>query len=109
MSEPVLDFIIISLPADVDPSDPEVETRLEQVAYRNIMDQYPRKGVKPPRALVISSMEWVFTSDPDVVAQVQPGDGCPTCIAGNDQAQAVLRDDPTKMLALGNITYTEVW
>jgi hypothetical protein len=108
-TEPVLDFVIVLIPEGVDINDPQEEVKLENVAMEQLMLQYARKGSRPPRALLLTKLEWVFTSDPEAVAQVQPGDGCPACLAGNDQARAFLNEHPDRTLALGNITYQEIW
>jgi hypothetical protein len=104
---PIKDFIILGINPEVDPTDPQVEASLERLMNRAVMAQY--QGPSKPRALVVLRAEWFFTSDPEEVAKIQPGDGCATCIAGNDQARAFLREHPERKLALCNVEYQEVW
>ena len=52
---------------------------------------------------------WKITSDWREVEQFQPAHDCTTCRAGNDQAMAFLKEFPDRRLAVGNLTYIEVW
>jgi hypothetical protein len=58
---------------------------------------------------VLDPIDWLITSDWRDVEAHQPAHQCPTCIAGNDQAMAFLKEHPTERLALGNMRYWEVW
>jgi hypothetical protein len=103
--EPILDFVILAVPPGADPDTPEARKAMERQAQLQVMRQYKR----PPKAVVIDAIEWTITSDWREVDKVQPGDGCPTCVAGNDQAIAFLKEHPDRRLALGNLKYWEVW
>jgi hypothetical protein len=103
--EPILDYIVLAVPDHVAHDDPSLPERLTDEAQRNILAQYRR----PPRALIIEPIDWLITSNPSDVERHQPAHDCPTCRAGNDQAQAFLAEHPDRYLALGNLRYTEVW
>lgn len=45
--------------------------------------------------------EWVLTDDPEVVRSVGLSHGCPTCVAGTDQALAYLKANPGRELLAG--------
>jgi hypothetical protein len=107
--EPILDFIVLGVSPDVDLDTPEIREALNRLAQRSVMGQYAAKGSRPPKALVMDPIEWTLTSDWRDVEKMQPGDSCPTCIAGNDQAVAFLKEHPDRRLALGNMRYWEVW
>jgi hypothetical protein len=104
--EPIDDYIVISVPPNIDPEDPGFHARMENITSYQIMAQY--KGQRP-RALVMDPVEWTVTSDWRDVEQVQPTHDCPTCRAGQDQAIAYLKEHPEGRLALGNMRYWEVW
>lgn len=85
----------------------ELKNELQQLAFQSITRQYAgRNGLK---ALAMGSHDWLVTRDPVQAEAFQPGDGCPACIAGTDQALAFLRDHPDRLIALGNLNYVEVW
>lgn len=80
---------------------------LNALATSSITAQY--KGRRGLKALAMGAHEWLITGDPDELDRFQPGDGCPACIAGSDQAKAALREDPDALIALGNLHYVEMW
>lgn len=85
----------------------DLREELERLANATIYRQYTEsRGLK---ALLIGQHDWLVTGDPATVEAYQPGDGCPACIAGNDQALATLRENPGALIVLGNLNYTEVW
>jgi hypothetical protein len=106
MSEPIIDYVVLGVPEGATLEDDEVADTLEQVAMRTVIAQYEGRH---PRALLFLETHWIITSDWREVERFQPAHQCPTCIAGNDQAQAFLKEFPEKRLALGNLTYIEVW
>lgn len=106
MPDLIDDFIAIALPPDVDPDRPDLTALCDRQAERSIIAQYKGHG---PRALVMVSTEWTFTSDPDEVEAFQPAHDCAVCRAGNDQAHAFLTEHPERVMALGNLHYIEVW
>jgi hypothetical protein len=106
MTEPVQDYVILGVPEGATLEDEDAADVLEQMAYRAVIGQY--KG-RTPKALLFTETHWKITSDWREVEQFQPAHQCPTCIAGNDQAQAFLKEHPEKRLALGNLTYVEIW
>jgi hypothetical protein len=98
--------MVLTMPPDVDPGDPEVHRHLFRMAEAHIVGQY----AKAPRALFIEPIHWLITSDWREVEAFQPDHyDCETCRAGNDQAIAFLKEHPEGRLALGNLRYTEVW
>jgi len=106
MAEPIKDYIIALWPEGKPLFDPQMMEGLNNLAARKIWEQYTGNR---PIAIDIEPIEWVLTCDPQVVETTQPGDGCPTCVAGNDQAMAYLKEHPGRYVALGNLTYTEHW
>lgn len=86
---------------------PQFMDELINIARNTIMAQYV--GNPKIMSLVNITTEWLITSDLAEIEDFQPGDGCPACIAGNDQARAFLREHPDRYVALGNLVYTEIW
>jgi hypothetical protein len=106
LSDLIQDYVILGMPPDVDPDSPDVREALNRLAERQVLMQY--KG-KPPKALVIDPIEWLITSDWRDVEAFQPAHDCEDCRSGNERAIALLKEHPTKRLALGNMTYLEMW
>ena len=104
--EPILDFIVLTVPTEVDPEHPAFREYLDRLADHTTMSQYQGKK---PKALVMDKIEWLITSDWEDVERQQPAHDCATCRAGNDQAIAFLKEHPDKRLALGNLRYWEIW
>lgn len=104
--EPILDYIVLSIPADIDPDHPDVQATLDDQAQFQVLNQYRKAR---PKAIVIDPIEWLITSDWRDVEAHQPAHDCATCRAGNDQAVAFLKEHPDRRLALGNMRYFEVW
>lgn len=102
----ILDYVIFRVPHGIDLDDPDTRGRLDGMAERLTMRQY--KG-KRPRALLFGETDWIITSDWRDVERFQPAHRCPTCLAANDQAVAHLKEHPSDRLALGNLTYEEIW
>jgi hypothetical protein len=107
------DFIILSPPPGWGPAptDDEEATavmlgHLDRLAEQNVIAQYKERV---PKLIVTQTTVWTITNDPDEVEKVQPGDGCPDCIEGNAKAVAFLRENPGRILCLGNMEYVEVW
>lgn len=105
----IQDYIVLALPSHIDASDPDQRAalfdELTDRATQTVMAQYQR----PPKALLLEPIDWLITSDPADVERHQPAHDCETCRAGNVDAQAFLLEHPGRLLALGNLTYTEVW
>lgn len=102
------DFVILLVPSGADPDDPMMMARMADMAHNKVMAQYA-DFARRPSAIVMDEIDWLVTNDPEMVLAHQPGDGCPTCIAGNDQAVAFLREFPERVLACGNLHYWEMW
>jgi len=102
---PVEDYIIFQVPDEVDPNEPEQRNRMDRTAEAQVIAQYER----PPKAVVMDSIDWLVTSDWREVERFQPAHDCATCRAANDQAVAFLKEHPEERLALGNLRYWEVW
>ena len=111
LSDPILDLIALAVPDHYDPEDPEqrpaLMTTLDQLANATIARQY--QGPKRPRAVVIEETDWLVTRDVEEAKAFQPAHDCPTCLAGHDQVTAFLKEHPRTWMALGNLTYREVW
>jgi hypothetical protein len=106
MTEPITDFIVLGVPEGATLESEGTCDALEHLAMQTVIDQY--KG-RRPKAIMFMETHWKITSDWREVEQFQPAHDCPTCRAGNDQAMAFLKEFPDRRLALGNLTYIEVW
>lgn len=79
--------------------------QLERLAHQAVARQYVGRTV----AITFMEITWLVTSDADEAERFQPAHDCAACRAGADQARAYLRENPERRIALGNITYREVW
>ena len=104
--QPILDYVIFGVPFGT-VLDDDMRARLDRASEALLMRQY--RGRRHPRALLLDATRWLITSSWEDVLAFQPDDGCPTCLAGNDQAVAFLKEHPDRCLALGNLSYVEVW
>jgi len=103
---PVQDYVIFTIPDEADMTDPAVLNHLNDQALYQVWGQYTKRR---PRALTLDPIDWLITGDADDVERHQPAHDCETCKAGNRQAQEYLRANPGKRLALGNLSYVEIW
>lgn len=99
----VEDVFACSIPDDVAPDDPAVKSYVTIMAQRSTLAQYSGDVV-----LRFEPVEWLITNNPDEAAAFSAHD-CPTCQAGADQIRAFLNEHPDRWIALGNLTYVEVW
>jgi hypothetical protein len=100
------DVIALSLPAGVEPTDVGLVRKLNQLTVNQTVAQYTDEV---PTAILVRSIEWLYTQDPDEVERFQPSDHCVKCRAGNDQMIAFLKEYPGQWVALGSVRYTEMW
>lgn len=99
----ITDYVALGIPDDFpEDIDPKV---LERQVYLLIIRQYER----PPMALLIDPIDWLITSDLAQVELHQPAHDCEECRKGNERAREFLAENPGRRIALGNVTYTEVW
>jgi hypothetical protein len=105
-SQPIQDYIVLGVPAEADLSSEGTADALEHLAMKNVINQYKKDR---PRAILFLETHWKITSDWREVEEFQPAHQCAACQAGNDQAIAFLKEHPDKRLALGNLTYVEIW
>lgn len=105
----IKDVLAAVVPEHLDASTPESRAALlpdlYQLAVDRIVAQY---GGNPP-TLIIDDLDWLITDRPEDVEKFQPAHDCAACRAGNDQSLAYLREHPGRFIALGNLTYREVW
>jgi hypothetical protein len=111
-TERIQDVIALAVPDGWDPDDPEARPRLvellDRLAEQTAAAQYTDPAWRP-RALAFEPTEWLITQRPDEVERFQPAHDCEVCRAGNDRAREFLAEHPETWVALGNLTYTEVW
>lgn len=107
----IKDVMCLSVPPQIDPLDPVqhpgLEAGLAKIAHAAVLDQY--KDDPDPPAIPTIEMQWLVTSDIEEAKEFQPDHDCPRCRAGTDQATAYLREHPGRFIALGNLSYDEVW
>lgn len=105
----ISDVFAAAVPESYDLTDPEqfpvLFARMTDIARTATLAQYRR----PPKALLFEPIDWLVTSDPAEVEQFQPAHDCEECRAGNERALAFLRANPDRAIALGNLSYREVW
>lgn len=105
----ISDVFAAAVPERYDLMDPEqfpvLFAEMTKSAEMTTLAQYRR----PPRALLFEPIEWLVTSDPGEVEQFQPAHDCEECRSGNERALAFLRANPDRAIALGNLSYREVW
>jgi hypothetical protein len=101
----VLDYIAIG----VQPGVTVDLSQLDELACDQIIRQYLERGDRPPRAILLGEIDWLVTGDVDAARRHQPDHDCAACRAGHDQAVAFLAEHPDARLALGNLSYREVW
>lgn len=104
-TEVIQDVFAMAVPEGVDPADPDLVPKLEALARAYVVRQYQ----VAPKALLFDTIDWLVTAEPADVEKFQPAHDCAACRAGNDQSLAFLRQNPGRYVALGNLTYTEVW
>lgn len=80
---------------------------MNQQAFNSVWEQWPPE--RAPDHIEFEVIEWLVTNRREMVEQFQPAHSCEQCRAGNDQAEAFLRDNPGRYVAMANITYTETW
>jgi hypothetical protein len=110
----IQDVIAMAVPDGWDPADADDRARLvevldqfaEQTAAAQYTDLSPSRR---PIALAFEPTEWLITQRPDEVERFQPAHDCEVCRAGNGRAREFLAEHPETWVALGNLTYTEVW
>lgn len=93
-----------------DPPTPETRAIIDWMdglARSRVSAQYTI--IRPAPELEFDATRWLVTADPAQVEEFQPAHDCEECRAGNIKAKAFLRNNPGRAVALGNITYTEVW
>lgn len=108
---PVQDVVCLAVPDYADPTD-EVSRAfliptLDILARKLTARQYEHLP-KPPE-LEVATVDWLVTKDPADVERFQPAHDCAACRSGNDRSLAFLRDHPDRYIAMGNLSYTEVW
>lgn len=99
------DVFACAIPSDRRPLDPEVTAYMTDLAHQVTRDQYFDRDI----VLRFEPIEWLITNDADEADAFQPVHDCPTCQAGADQMRAFLNELPDRWIALGNLTYVEVW
>lgn len=109
--ETVQDVMCLAVPDYVDPSN-EVSRAffvptLDILTRKLTTRQYEHHPVPPE--LEFEKVDWLITKDPADVEKFQPAHDCAACRAGNDQSLAFLRENPGRYIAMGNLTYTEIW
>lgn len=106
------DVFAASVPPNVDPSDDAQLARLLQyldlIAKAYIHKQWDGAREKPVKITHLVS-DWTVTDKPEEIEAFQPAHDCAACRAGNDQAEAYLREHPGRWVALANLHYIEVW
>ena len=107
--EQIQDVFAMVVPETFDPAQPEDRARLVAKLGPLAESYVARQYQKAPRALLFEKIDWLITQDPADVEKFQPAHDCAACRAGNDQSLAFLRENPGRWVALGNLTYTEVW
>lgn len=97
-----------AVPVDVDPNVGmlDVIVQLEGLARRYVWGQF---GADMPVDIEFAVTEWLVTDKREEVEVFQPAHDCAACRAGNDKADAFLREHPGRWIALGNLFYVEVW
>lgn len=103
----VTDVFACAIPVGMDHDDPSVPAYLTVLARHLTEKQYGAPFL--PLELRFEPVEWLITNDADKADAFQPSHDCPTCQAGADQMRAFLVEHPDRWIALGNLTYTEVW
>ena len=105
------DVLALAVPAHLDPADPAQRERLGLLlvvqAERTVWAQWPPG--RGPRAIAFAAIEWCFADRIEQVEAFQPAHDCPACRAGNDRAEAFLRANPGRWVALANLHYTVEW
>ena len=81
---------------------------LDRLAEQTAAAQYADPAWRPT-ALAFEPTEWLITRDAAEVERFQPAHDCEVCRAGNDRAREFLAEHPETWVALGNLTYREVW
>jgi hypothetical protein len=108
----IQDVIAMGVPDGWNPADPEDRARLiellDRFAEQTAAAQYSDPS-RRPRALAFEPTVWLITRDVDEVERFQPAHDCEVCRAGNGRAREFLAEHPENWVALGNLTYTEVW
>jgi FMN phosphatase YigB (HAD superfamily) len=104
----ISDVFAAAVPEKFDLSNPEqfpaIHALMNQLAEVTTLGQYRRR----PKALLFAPTEWLVTSDPADIERFQPAH-CEECRAGNERALEFLRANPGRAVALGNLSYREVW
>ena len=101
----IQDYFIAVWPEGVPVDDPDTLNSLMATAIEYVWKQY----LRPPKDIRFEKVAWLFTDDADEVERTQPAHDCSQCRDGNRQAQEYLRDNPGRLLALGDLKYVEIW
>lgn len=106
------DVFAATVPAEVDPTDDAQFKKLirwlDLVAKAYVHKQWDGQAERPLQIKHLVS-DWTVTDKPEEIEQFQPAHDCAACRAGNDQAEAYLRENPGRWVALANLHYIEVW
>lgn len=105
-TDPVQDYIAIRVPSDTI-LNPETFIKLNGIAKKLILEQF--KGPSFPKAIHLLKTTWLVTSNWEEALGFQPDDGCPSCIAANEQMVAYLKQYPDRTIVLGNLSYNVFW
>jgi len=104
------DVLTCSTPEAVDETNPQVvelwKRRAIGIAKQYSWNQYQER---PPLDLEFGRVDVLITGDPAQVEAFQPGDGCATCIEGNEIAVKYLQENPEASVTLVNLEVTECW
>lgn len=103
----VEDVFACSIPDDMAPDDPVVKSYLTIQARAATWRQYGAPAI--PLDIRFEPIEWLVTNNADEADAFQPSHDCVTCQAAADQIRAFLAEHPDRWIALGNLTYIEVW
>jgi hypothetical protein len=105
------DMLCFSLPKWMDPNNLELNDVIcgyvTRKATHAVLDKYVHGDLPVPMIERIDT-EWMITDDPTKVPTFHPGDD-PRVHAGKDQTLAYLAQFPGQYIAMGWISYTEVW
>jgi hypothetical protein len=104
----VKDLIVMSIPeaVHVDRDDMDgVVSVLDDIAAQAAIGQYEQH----PPVLLLGPTEWTITDDPADLVDFEPIHDCDRCRDGKSSAIEFLTANPGRWIALGNMTYMEVW
>lgn len=106
------DVFVAAVPEHIDPGNPEQRSQLlaelDMVARRYVHQQWAGQR-RRPMDVEHAQSEWLITCKREQIDGFQPAHDCAACRAGHDQADAFLRENPGRWVAMANLTYTEVW